>query len=99
MNIDRDEALEFAGAPAAYFGGSAEAMQGLDPERLEALQLAAARLRFAELGGRLAPLQTLAAEQGISTIEQIEDIAPLLFQHTVYKSYPASLLAGNRFTP
>lgn len=96
--IDRDEARAFADSPATYFNGSWEAMQQVSPERLRALQLGAARLRFEHLRERIGPLTALSRERGIGVIERIEDVVPLLFQHTVYKSYPASLLTGHRFT-
>ena len=35
---------------------------------------------------------------GITELDAAEDVVPLLFQHSVYKSYPASLLERNRFT-
>jgi hypothetical protein len=41
----------------------------------------------------------MADEQGITEIDALADVVPLLFQHSVYKSYPASLLERNRFAP
>jgi hypothetical protein len=96
--IDRDEARAFADSPSTYFNGSWHAMQHLAPQRLVALQLEATRMRFEELGPQIPPLAALAGEQRIESIERIEDVAPLLFQHSVYKSYPISLLTSNRFT-
>jgi hypothetical protein len=96
--IDRDEARAFAESPSTYFDHSWHAMQHVAPERLAALQLEATRMRFDELRGAIAPLRALADEQGVESIERIEDVAQLLFQHGVYKSYPMSLLTGNRFT-
>lgn len=96
--IDRDEARAFADSPASYFDGSWDAMHEVPPDRLRALQLEAARLRFEHLRDQIGPLKALSGEHGLATIERIEDVVPLLFQHTVYKSYPASLLIGNRFT-
>jgi hypothetical protein len=40
----------------------------------------------------------LASRQGISALEDIEDVVPLLFEHTMYKSYPVALLARQQFT-
>jgi hypothetical protein len=96
--IDRDEARAFADSPASYFNGSWHAMQHLDAPVLAELHLQAARMRFDELRPQLPPLQALAGEQAIEQIERIEDMAPLLFHHSVYKSYPVSLLTGNRFS-
>ena len=43
-------------------------------------------------------LTTMADESAISAIESLDDVVPLLFQHSVYKSYPISLLVKNKFT-
>ncbi len=53
--------------------------------------------RFASLRGRVAALGKLADIQGVSAIQSLDDAAPVLFQHTVYKSYPMSLLERGRF--
>ena len=42
-------------------------------------------------------LKKLADAQGVDTIEQLDDVVPLLFEHTVYKSYPPSLLEKRSF--
>ena len=39
----------------------------------------------------------LAGIQGVSAIRNLDDAVPVLFQHTVYKSYPMSLLERRRF--
>jgi hypothetical protein len=90
-------ARRFADSPAAYYGHSWDAMQHEDPDVLAALQLAALRIRFAQLHDRIPVLAAMVAEQGIDEIAEPDEIVPLLFQHSVYKSYPPSLLAGSRF--
>jgi hypothetical protein len=87
----------FAGNPIAYFERSRAAMHALPAAELAALQLAALRLRFDQLRPRLAVLRTMADEQGIDELATLDDAAALLFPHTVYKSYPASLLVDGRF--
>lgn len=69
----------------------------LSREQIDRLHLEGARRRFAELRPGLSVLNKLASEQGIDTIETIDDLAPLLFPHTVYKSYPMSYLERARF--
>lgn len=69
----------------------------LSVEQIERLHLEGARKRFAELRAGLSVLDKLAREQGIDAINTIDDIAPLLFPHTVYKSYPISYLERARF--
>lgn len=91
------DARRFADSPAAYFGHSWHAMHHQPAEDLQALQLAALQLRFDELREAIPTLGAMAAGQGVEAIEELEDVVPLLFQHSVYKSYPASLLRGSRF--
>lgn len=67
-----------------------------DADREEA-QLAAIRLRFDALKSRIPALARLAEDNGIEEIGAIDDIVPLLFPHTVYKSYPLSFLEQGRF--
>jgi hypothetical protein len=87
----------FAEDAIVYFDHSRLAMHTMDPRELEHLQLAALRLRFAEFLPTIPVLAALAAEQHITGIDTLDDAAPLLFPHTVYKAYPTSLLTGNRF--
>lgn len=88
----------FADAPARYFGHSWHAMHHVPADELHALQVAAVRLRFEELRDAVPTLHAMAAEQGVDAIGALDDVVPVLFQHSVYKSYPASLLLRNRFT-
>jgi len=69
----------------------------LSREQIERLHLEGARKRFAELRPGLSVLDKLAREQGVDAIGTIDDVAPLLFPHTVYKSYPISYLERARF--
>lgn len=72
-------------------------MHSLPRQELEALQLAALKLRFAQLHEKIPMVKKLAEKQGVRSIEQLTDVVPLLFEHTMYKSYPPSLLEHNRF--
>ena len=92
-----EQARDFATSPERFFGGSWHAMHHLEPERLAALQLAAVQMRFSELRDRIPTLTVMADELGIGEIAERDDVVPLLFQHSVYKSYPSSLLEKNRF--
>ncbi|MGW5049807.1 hypothetical protein [Actinokineospora sp. NPDC004072] len=87
----------FAADATRWFDHDRMAMHTLPAADLAALQLAALRLRFSELRDRLPVLRALADEQRITEIGDLDDAAPLLFPHTVYKSYPASLLVDSRF--
>jgi hypothetical protein len=88
----------FADVPAKYFGHSWYAMQHVPADELASLQLASLQRRFEDLRDQIPTLQHMASECGIDSIGELNDIVPLLFQHSVYKSYPASLLLRNRFT-
>jgi hypothetical protein len=87
----------FATSPAEHFGQSWHAMQHVPADELAALQLDALRLRFDELRDAIPVLSTIVSEQGVERIDDPEDVIPLLFQHSVYKSYPPALLERNRF--
>ncbi|MDG2004224.1 MAG: hypothetical protein P8J20_12920 [Novosphingobium sp.] len=92
-----NEALAMANDPPEYFGYSGAEAHRLPREDWQAMQLAAFQQRFADLKERLPVLTSTSGEMGIDGIEKIEDGANLLFPHTVYKSYPVSLLEKNRF--
>lgn len=83
--------------PTSFHNAPYDEAFKLSLEQIEHLHLAGARQRFADLRPRLPVLDKLAREQGIDAIGQIDDIAPLLFPHTVYKSYPISYLERARF--
>lgn len=55
-------------------------------------QMEALRKRFARFHGAIPALDKLAAREGVSTVDSVEDILPLLFDHRVYKNYPLSLI-------
>ena len=96
MSIVAD-AERFADGPAEYFGHSWYAMQHVAADELAALQFAALRRRFAELRNAIPALTLLADEAGVDTLDELNDVVPLLFPHSVYKSYPSALLVRNRF--
>lgn len=91
------DAQRFADGPAEYFGHSWYAMQHVAADELSALQLTALRRRFAELREAIPTLTRLAEEAGIDTVDELNDVVPLLFPHSVYKSYPSALLDRSRF--
>jgi hypothetical protein len=92
-----EDAIEMANEPPAYFGYSARAAHEVPREDAEAMQLAALQQRFASLRNGIAVLKAAADEQGIDEITSLAQGGRLLFPHTVYKSYPVSLLERNRF--
>jgi hypothetical protein len=66
-------------------------------EEVETFQLRSARRRFEELAPQVAALKEQADRNGVTRIDTLNDLVPLLFDHTVYKSYPMALLENNRF--
>lgn len=84
--------------PAALAGHSHKAWGNLPRAQIERLQLAALQQRFGELRDRIPVLKKLADGEGVERITTLDDVVPLLFEHTVYKSYPPSLLEKKNFT-
>lgn len=84
--------------PAALANYSLHAWDHLPRAEVEAMQLAGLKQRFGELRDRIPMLKKLADAEGVQCVEQIEDVVPLLFKHTVYKSYPPSMLEKRNFS-
>lgn len=105
MNSDRQSSPVDAAAlaermladPVACFDASYARMHSLERDVLESVQLAGLKHRFGQLRDRVPMLKKLADEAGIDHVDNLEDVIPLLFTHTVYKSYPVSLLEKGRF--
>jgi hypothetical protein len=66
-------------------------------EEIEPRQIEAANGLFQELKDRIPVLARRARETGTDRIETFGDIVPLLFAHTVYKSYPESFVDKGRW--
>lgn len=64
---------------------------------LRDLQLQAARELFEERRAQIPLVRKLADDAGISEIRSFADLVPLLFAHTVYKSYPQSFVDKGRW--
>jgi hypothetical protein len=69
----------------------------LSRREAEQFQLRAARQRFEELAPRVDALRHLADQRKVSTIRSLDDLVPLLYNHTTLKSYPLPLLEKGRF--
>lgn len=61
-------------------------------EELEPLWIDAINQRFQEARGSVKLLDQLAENAGTDTIKSLDDVVPLLFAHTAYKSYPESFI-------
>ena len=83
--------------PLTALGMSNTQIHSVPREEAEAVQLAALNLRLEQRRQQVKMLAKLADAQGVTHFAKLEDAAPLLFTHDVYKSYPASLLAKQRY--
>lgn len=83
--------------PLNYIDARYDEGYQLTREQRDAIHLNGLQKRFAQLRAAIPVLDSLAQEQGIEHIARIDDAVPLLFPHTVYKSYPLSLLERGQF--
>ena len=88
---------DFISDPVEYFDWSATRMWTMPRAEREAKQWEGLKCRFDELRDRIGYLKKLADRDCIDKLEKLDDVIPLLFEHTVYKSYPTSLLEKSRF--
>jgi hypothetical protein len=72
-------------------------MLAADELDLPALQLAAANERFAHQRGRIPILDRRARDTGIDRFTTLDDLVPVLFSHTTYKSYPLTFLTKGQW--
>lgn len=67
-----------------------------DPD-IDAKQLEGARELFAVRKSQIGLLNRRAEEAGVKEICSLDELVPLLFAHTAYKSYPQSFVDQNRW--
>ncbi|MEZ5742285.1 MAG: hypothetical protein R3D89_00800 [Sphingomonadaceae bacterium] len=91
------EAERWMNDPYEHFSYHNTKIHSLPREEVEAVQLAAMNQRLAERREQVAMLAKLADGQGIERIDSLDGLAPLLMPHDIYKSYPVSLLAKQKF--
>jgi hypothetical protein len=65
--------------------------------QLEPLWIDAMDRRFQECRGRIPILEQLAERAGIDAVRSLDDVVPLLFAHTAYKSYPDSFVRRDQW--
>lgn len=83
--------------PIGFFDRSVKKMHSIDRNELEALQRQAMSMRFKEHYDSIVMLRNLADRLGITSVDSFDDLVPLLFPHTAFKSYPPSLLEKLQF--
>jgi hypothetical protein len=69
----------------------------LPQSELVPLQLEAARELFAERREQLPILDRRARETGVDRIDTLNDLIPLLFSHTAFKSYPNAFVQNGQW--
>src|SRR5262245_50816213 len=83
--------------PAAWTYRSWDDLMAIPREEREKLQLEAVRINFHRLRDRIPALKKLADRQGVDTIDKIEDILPVCFDHRVLKNYPIQIIENRDF--
>jgi hypothetical protein len=88
---------EFMNDPINFFGQSYTQMHSIGRDELEGLQRQAMGIRFQEHYRSIEMLRKLADRLGITDLNEFNDVVPLMFSHTAFKSYPAALVDKKRF--
>jgi len=83
--------------PAAWCYRSWEDLMSIPREERETLQLEATRIMFRRMRDRIPALKKLADRQGLDTIDRIEDVLPVCFDHRVLKNYPIQIIENRDF--
>jgi hypothetical protein len=82
---------------AAWTYRSWDELMAIPREEREKLQLEAMKIQFHRLRNRIPALKKLADRQGVDTIDKIEDILPVCFDHRVLKNYPIQIIENRDF--
>jgi hypothetical protein len=86
-----------AARPSSWSSIPFEELFTLSKEEVEDAQREAISRRFATLRPQIAALRNLAELQGVERVAGFDDVVPVLFDHRVYKSYPAHLVEQRQF--
>ena len=93
----KESAGAFIEDSVTFFDMSLTKMQSVPRGLLEELQTEALSLRFEQQKDRIPTLSKLADRQGITRVGEFDEVLPVLFEHTMYKSYPSYLLEKGQF--
>ena len=88
---------QFMNDPIAYFDQSITKMHSVPRAELEELQRQAMGARFRHHYETIEILRNLADRLEVKELNEFNDVVPLFFAHTAFKSYPVSLLDSKRF--
>src|ERR1700744_679367 len=87
----------FMDDPISFFGQSYTRMHTNERAELEELQRRAMGIRFRQHYQSIEMLRKLADRLGITELGAFNDVVPLMFSHTAFKSYPSALIDKKRF--
>src|ERR1700712_3052002 len=87
----------FMDDPIAFFGRSYTRMHTIPRAELEGMQRQAMGIRFRQHYDTIEMLRKVADRLEIAELKEVNDVVPLMFSHTAFKSYPASLIDKKRF--
>ena len=93
----KQQAVQLMTDPAGLFNDSITRMHSIPRAELEEIQRLAMDLRFQEHRQSIEILRKLADRLGVNELREFNDVTPLLFAHTAFKSYPSSLMEKKRF--
>ena len=88
---------QFMDDPIHFFGHSYTRMHSVPREELEELQRGAVGIRFRQHYDSIEMLRKLADRLEITELVEFNDVVPLMFSHTAFKSYPPALIDKKRF--
>jgi len=88
---------QFMDDPIAFFGESLTHMHSIARNELEELHRQAMGIRFQQHVQSIEMVGKLAGRLGITELREFNDVVPLMFSHTAFKSYPAALIDNKRF--
>jgi hypothetical protein len=88
---------QFMDDPINFFGRSYTQMHTIGRPELEELQRQAIGIRFRQHHESIEILRKLADRLEVKALAEFNDVVPLLFSHTAFKSYPAALIDKKRF--
>ena len=88
---------QFMDDPIAFFGESLTHMHSIARNELEELHRQAMGIRFQQHVQSIEMVGKLAGRLGVTELREFNDVVPLMFSHTAFKSYPAALIDNKRF--
>jgi hypothetical protein len=88
---------QFMDDPISFFGESLTQMHSIGRDELQVLQRKAMAIRFGQHRCSIEMVRRLADRLGVTELSDFNDVVPLFFSHTAFKSYPAALIDNKRF--